>query len=215
MVHHSRSIQSFKQQKGMNTSVSGVVTEQPLKPSRRSLPCLAQSKTLPNHLSNHSLQQGSHLKDTLSAGPCTTDIPVQSEKPPLTGSSANDLLYSSQQDSQPKPWAPESVPICIIPQDDDQEWSTAESEQRTYDSQTDHIFLLQTSTQQGLLEPPSDERMDKELSVSENSLFFKDGRKRIDYILVYKRTDMHVEKRGTFEKNLRAEGLQLEREVRT
>ncbi|XP_055522089.1 anoctamin-3-like isoform X2 [Leucoraja erinacea] len=212
MVHHSRSIQSFKQQKGMNTSVSGVVTEQPLKPSRRSLPCLAQSKTLPNHLSNHSLQQGSHLKDTLSAGPCTTDIPVQSEKPPLTGSSANDLLYSSQQESQPKPWAPESVPICIIPQDDDQEWSTAESEQRTYDSQTDHIFLLQTSTQQGLLEPPSDERMDKELSVSENSLFFKDGRKRIDYILVYKRTDMHVEKRGTFEKNLRAEGLQLERE---
>uniref|UniRef100_A0A8D0DK05 Anoctamin n=1 Tax=Salvator merianae TaxID=96440 RepID=A0A8D0DK05_SALMN len=46
-----------------------------------------------------------------------------------------------------------------------------------------------------------------------SGLFFKDGKKRIDYILVYKKSSPQVEKRSTFEKNLRAEGLMLEREV--
>uniref|UniRef100_A0A7N4P5N6 Anoctamin n=1 Tax=Sarcophilus harrisii TaxID=9305 RepID=A0A7N4P5N6_SARHA len=44
------------------------------------------------------------------------------------------------------------------------------------------------------------------------SLFFKDGKKRIDYILVYKKSSLQVEKRSTFERNLREEGLMLERE---
>lgn len=46
-----------------------------------------------------------------------------------------------------------------------------------------------------------------------SGLFFKDGKKRIDYILVYKKSSLQIEKRSTFEKNLRAEGLMLEREV--
>lgn len=45
-------------------------------------------------------------------------------------------------------------------------------------------------------------------------LFFRDGKKRIDYILVYKKSSIQVEKRSTFEKNLRAEGLMLEKEVK-
>uniref|UniRef100_A0ACB8G301 Anoctamin-3 n=1 Tax=Sphaerodactylus townsendi TaxID=933632 RepID=A0ACB8G301_9SAUR len=45
-----------------------------------------------------------------------------------------------------------------------------------------------------------------------SGLFFKDGKKRIDYILVYKKSSLQIEKRSTFEKNLRAEGLMLERE---
>lgn len=39
---------------GMNTSRSETVKEPPLKPSRRSLPCLAQSQTHPQSLSKHS-----------------------------------------------------------------------------------------------------------------------------------------------------------------
>lgn len=49
--------------------------------------------------------------------------------------------------------------------------------------------------------------------VGSSGLFFRDGKKRIDYILVYKKSSPQVEKRCTFEKNLRAEGLMLEKEV--
>ncbi|KAG7280991.1 hypothetical protein CRUP_016623, partial [Coryphaenoides rupestris] len=54
MVHHSGSIQSFKQQKGMHNSISEILKEKTLKPTRRSLPCLAQSQTHPLNL-NHFL----------------------------------------------------------------------------------------------------------------------------------------------------------------
>lgn len=50
--------------------------------------------------------------------------------------------------------------------------------------------------------------------VGSSGLFFRDGKKRIDYILVYKKSSPQVEKRCTFEKNLRAEGLMLEKEVK-
>lgn len=46
-----------------------------------------------------------------------------------------------------------------------------------------------------------------------SGLMFRDGKKRIDYILVYKKSSPQVEKRCTFERNLRAEGLMLEKEV--
>lgn len=51
-------------------------------------------------------------------------------------------------------------------------------------------------------------------AASSSGLFFRDGKKRIDYILVYKKSSLQVEKRCTFEKNLRAEGLMLEKEVK-
>lgn len=49
--------------------------------------------------------------------------------------------------------------------------------------------------------------------VNTKGLLFRDGKKRIDYILVYKKSSPQVEKRCTFERNLRAEGLMLEKEV--
>ncbi|XP_072905824.1 anoctamin-3 [Hemitrygon akajei] len=197
---------------GMNSSISGIITEQPLKPSRRSLPCLAQSQTIPNNLSKHSLQQASSQKEAIIAGPCTTDLSFQRDMTPKSGSGDNALVYSPSEQSHSRLWPQESVVECIVPLDEDKEWSTIESEQRTYDSQTDHIFLLQTPSNQDYLEVSNDKQKHKDHLVLEDSLFFKDGKKRIDYILVYKKSDMHVEKRSTFEKNLRAEGLQLERE---
>ncbi|XP_067855317.1 anoctamin-4-like isoform X2 [Heptranchias perlo] len=45
-----------------------------------------------------------------------------------------------------------------------------------------------------------------------NGLFFRDGKCRIDYILVYRKSNAQAEKREVFERNLRAEGLNIEKE---
>lgn len=46
-----------------------------------------------------------------------------------------------------------------------------------------------------------------------HGLFFNDGKCRVDYILVYRKSSPHSEKREIFERNIRAEGLQMEKEV--
>ncbi|GAB1295479.1 Anoctamin-4 [Apodemus speciosus] len=45
-----------------------------------------------------------------------------------------------------------------------------------------------------------------------NGLYFRDGKCRIDYILVYRKSSPQTEKREVFERNIRAEGLQMEKE---
>ncbi|EPY74350.1 hypothetical protein CB1_002098006 [Camelus ferus] len=45
-----------------------------------------------------------------------------------------------------------------------------------------------------------------------NGLYFRDGRCRIDYILVYRKSNPQTEKREVFERNIRAEGLHMEKE---
>ncbi|XP_069048889.1 anoctamin-4 isoform X3 [Lepisosteus oculatus] len=45
-----------------------------------------------------------------------------------------------------------------------------------------------------------------------SGLFFRDGKCRIDYILVYRKSNPQTEKREVFERNIRAEGLQMEKE---
>jgi len=47
-----------------------------------------------------------------------------------------------------------------------------------------------------------------------NGLYFRDGKCRIDYILVYRKSNPQTEKREVFERNIRAEGLQMEKEVK-
>uniref|UniRef100_A0A6I8SQA8 Anoctamin n=1 Tax=Xenopus tropicalis TaxID=8364 RepID=A0A6I8SQA8_XENTR len=72
----------------------------------------------------------------------------------------------------------------------------------------------------GNLTSMSDEvsRLDAEGEVSApeknktSGLFFNDGKRRIDYILVYRKTSLQSEKREIFERNIRAEGLHLEKE---
>ncbi|XP_037539632.1 anoctamin-3 [Nematolebias whitei] len=159
MVHHSGSIQSFKQQKGMHTSISEILKEKSLKPSRRSLPCLAQSQTHPINL-NHFLSVG-------------VDVGV------------GGVRFSAE---------------------DVKDNYVEETEVSTYETRADPSFLLKKPVSRVKLGTREKNRSDS------SGLFFRDGKKRIDYILVYKKSSPQVEKRCTFEKNLRAEGLMLEKE---
>uniref|UniRef100_A0A671LP10 Anoctamin dimerisation domain-containing protein n=1 Tax=Sinocyclocheilus anshuiensis TaxID=1608454 RepID=A0A671LP10_9TELE len=156
MVHHSGSIQSFKQQKGMHTSISEILKEKTLKSSRRSLPCLAQSQTHPQNL-NHFLS-----------------VPLSPEPKTYTHN-----ISASCTNITPPP--------------------TGTSVVKCYLKCISH-FVLQHKLHSYLKKNPS-------------GLMFRDGKKRIDYILVYKKSSPQVEKRCTFERNLRAEGLMLEKEV--
>ncbi|XP_075693112.1 anoctamin-3 isoform X1 [Rhinoderma darwinii] len=194
MVHHSGSIQCFKQQKGMFKSKSGTDKEHQLKPSRRSMPCLAQSQTHPQHLNKQS-------------------------------------TVIQQNRVQPQPDSEESSAIDVEPQQDStRDTYTDDSEHGTYDCRTDQSLLIQHKlnrqkqvsrksqkckedlTNREKLKFPTHTKPNEMTSVASLGLYFKDGIKRIDYILVYKKSSPQIEKRSTFEKNLRAEGLMLERE---
>ncbi|XP_068578529.1 anoctamin-3 isoform X4 [Cebidichthys violaceus] len=179
MVHHSGSIQSFKQQKGMHTSISEILKEKSLKPSRRSLPCLAQSQTHPINL-NHFLS-----------------VPLSPEpKPEVEGLSQSISTSCS----------------LLPPQTEEgKDQYVEESEVTTCETRADESVPLQKPVSRAKLEARTDSLQGKNRAGS-SGLFFRDGKKRIDYILVYKKSSLQVEKRCTFEKNLRAEGLMLEKE---
>ncbi|XP_069078056.1 anoctamin-3 isoform X2 [Pleurodeles waltl] len=177
MVHHSGSFQCFRQHKGMNTSRSGTDREETLKPSaRRSMPCLAQSQTHPQHLSKHS----------------SLHQPNQIQPQPLVAEPASE---STTQDKDPV-----------------KDTYTDDSEQGSYDCRTDQHLLIRHKLNKQKPECKSKSQKNDVNSIPSLGLYFKDGIKRVDYILVYKKSSTQVEKRTTFEKNLRAEGLMLERE---
>eukprot|EP00079_Xenopus_tropicalis_P035066 XP_017948837.1 PREDICTED: anoctamin-3 [Xenopus tropicalis] len=173
MVHHSGSIQCFRQHKGMFKSKSGTDKVHQMKPSRRSMPCLAQSQTDPQHLNKHTTVQNRVQPQPVSEGATESDLEQN--------------------------------------RDSTKDTYTDDSEHGAYDSRTDQSLLIQhklTRQKQGSRKSQKDEVG----TVASLGLFFKDGMKRIDYILVYKKSSAQLEKRSTFEKNLRAEGLMLERE---
>ncbi|KAJ3595902.1 hypothetical protein NHX12_002314 [Muraenolepis orangiensis] len=131
----------------MHNSISEILKEKTLKPTRRSLPCLAQSQTHPLNL-NHFLS-----------------VPLSPD--------------------EPKPEATRLTQSISTSSEKDKDHYVEESESRTYKGQ---------------------------YGARSSGLLFRDGKKRIDYILVYKKSSPLVEKRCTFEKNLRAEGMMLEKE---
>ncbi|XP_023695557.2 anoctamin-3-like [Paramormyrops kingsleyae] len=176
MVHHSRSFQSFKNPKAMHTSISEIIKEKTLRPSRRSLPCLAQSQTHPQNL-NQVLSVAPSARQALSA---------QSSSPPCTH-------------------------IGSKTAEDGRDQYTEESETGAYGSRTDHSLLIQQPASRPRLERRT-ESLQERNKAAHSGLTFRDGKKRIDYILVYKKSSPQVEKRCTFERNLRAEGLMLEKE---
>ncbi|KPP60037.1 hypothetical protein Z043_121993, partial [Scleropages formosus] len=87
-----------------------------------------------------------------------------------------------------------------------------ESEAGAYGSRTDQSLLIQKPSTRSRLETRT-ESLQASNPTAPSGLVFRDGKKRIDYILVYKKSSLQVEKRCTFERNLRAEGLMLEKEV--
>ncbi|XP_021257957.1 anoctamin-3 isoform X2 [Numida meleagris] len=190
---------------GMNTSKSETVKEHPLKPSRRSMPCLAQSQTHPQSLSKHSsFLQPNRVQpqpQPLSAGTSTATVDVVSERAKVMETLENNLLKLSSTEY--------TDPFSDIGKDKDT--YTDDSEHGNYDVRTDQSLLIQSKLTRQKTEPRTKSSL-KSDAMASSGLFFKDGKKRIDYILVYKKSSLQVEKRSTFEKNLRAEGLMLERE---
>uniref|UniRef100_A0A3Q2GBN4 Anoctamin n=1 Tax=Cyprinodon variegatus TaxID=28743 RepID=A0A3Q2GBN4_CYPVA len=142
----------------MHTSISEILREKSLKPSRRSLPCLAQSQTHPINL-NHFLS-----------------VPLSPDPKP----EVDDLSQSI------------STSCSLLP--------PQSGKSKDYLTQFSGLHRRDFISQSGKKQSES------------SGLFFRDGKKRIDYILVYKKSSPQVEKRCTFEKNLRAEGLMLEKE---
>ncbi|XP_078804791.1 anoctamin-3 isoform X2 [Oryzias latipes] len=166
------------QHTGMHTSISEILKEKSLKPSRRSLPCLAQSQT-------HPINLNLFLSVPLSPDP----------KPEIEGLSQSISTSCS----------------ILPPQADGRQNHVEETEVRTCETRADQPFLLQKPISRAKFGARTVSLQEKDPSNS-SGLFFRDGKKRIDYILVYKKSSPQVEKRCTFEKNLRAEGLMLEKE---
>nr|XP_040029524.1 anoctamin-4 isoform X4 [Gasterosteus aculeatus aculeatus] len=81
-------------------------------------------------------------------------------------------------------------------------------------SRDDDSTLLNQGTNSSILDdntkPDSGVREGRSKS---SGLCFRDGRSRIDYILVYRKSNSQSEKRDIFERNIRAEGLQMEKEA--
>uniref|UniRef100_A0A8C8VQY5 Anoctamin n=1 Tax=Pelusios castaneus TaxID=367368 RepID=A0A8C8VQY5_9SAUR len=77
------------------------------------------------------------------------------------------------------------------------------------DSLLHHGNLTSTSEDASRLETVGEGVSDKNKS---NGLYFRDGKCRIDYILVYRKSSLQTEKREVFERNIRAEGLHMEKE---
>ncbi|XP_065491888.1 anoctamin-3 isoform X3 [Caloenas nicobarica] len=123
----------------MNTSKSETVKDHPLKPSRRSMPCLAQSQTHPQSLSKHSsfLQpnrvQPQPRPQPLSAGTSTATVDVVSERAKVMETLENNLLKLSNTEY--------SDPFLDIGKDKDT--YTDDSEHGNYDARTDQSLLIQ------------------------------------------------------------------------
>ncbi|XP_061630670.1 anoctamin-3 isoform X2 [Phyllopteryx taeniolatus] len=164
---------------GMHTSISEILKEKSLKPSRRSLPCLVQSQTHPINL-NHFLSV-----------PLSPNPKAQVEVLSQSISTSCSLLPPQTENSK-----------------DDY---TEESETRAWETRIDGSLLPRKPSTRAKLEARTESLKGRNPSAA-SGLFFRDGKKRIDYILVYKKSSPLVEKRCTFEKNLRAQGLMLEKE---
>nr|KAF6342457.1 anoctamin 3 [Pipistrellus kuhlii] len=198
MVHHSGSIQSFKQQKGMNVSKSEIAKETPLKPSRRSLPCLAQSFAY-----SKSLSQSTSLFQSI-------------ESEPQVPTSVTSVSVDKAEQVNPEEDKEDSVLKCSFA--DLSDFCLALGKDKDYLDESEHANYDRSRLIKDFV-PKDDSESKKRLSkndmnyIASSGLLFKDGKKRIDYILVYRKSNIQFDKRNTFEKNLRAEGLMLEKEV--
>ncbi|XP_017287082.1 anoctamin-4 isoform X2 [Kryptolebias marmoratus] len=118
--------------------------------------------------------------------------------------SSAEALDSSIQDHAP-PLAVKDLKVLL---------ETERSEGISSSSRDDDSTLLNPGTHSSIL----DENTKSELGIPEGKskytgLCFSDGKSCIDYILVYKKSSSQSEKREVFERNIRAEGLHMEKEA--
>lgn len=182
----------------MNISKSEIAKETSLKPSRRSLPCLAQSYAYSKSLSQStSLFQSieSESQDPTSVTSISADKAEQVNTEEERNDSVLKCSFTDLSD------------FCLaLGKDKD---FTDESEHANYDrSRLIKDFVPKNNSEPKPRLPKNDMNY-----IASSGLLFKDGKKRIDYILVYRKSNIQYDKRNTFEKNLRAEGLMLEKEV--
>ncbi|KAL0968807.1 hypothetical protein UPYG_G00272140 [Umbra pygmaea] len=199
MVHHSGSIQSFKQQKGMHTSISEILKEKTLKPSRRSLPCLAQSQTHPQNL-NHFLSMPLSPDDKPQTHPQAESQLQDLTTPRLQAKSQltnpwlqQDPLGQDQclLQAQSQPLTHSHSASCTLLHSrteavKDQYVEQSEASAASDAGRTDESFLIQKPATRARLEARThsvQESNPRQASV----LLFRDGKKRIDYILVHKK----------------------------
>ncbi|XP_040836223.1 anoctamin-3 isoform X1 [Ochotona curzoniae] len=186
-----------KHRGGMNVSKSEITKETSLKPSRRSLPCLAQS-----YAYSKSLSQSTSLFQS-----------VESESQPPTSVTLISAEKAEQVNAEEN--KKESVLRCSFA--DLSDFCLALGKDKDYSDESEHAnydrsrLINDVATKE---KPESKTKLSKNDMnyIASSGLLFKDGKKRIDYILVYRKTNIQYDKRNTFEKNLRAEGLMLEKE---
>ncbi|CAB1412637.1 unnamed protein product [Pleuronectes platessa] len=88
------------------------------------------------------------------------------------------------------------------------------SEVTSSPSRDDDSTLLNPATHSSILyDNTKSESSPTEGRSKSSGLCFSDGKSRIDYILVYRKSSSLSEKREVFERNIRAEGLQMEKEA--
>uniref|UniRef100_A0A8P4KKZ2 Anoctamin n=1 Tax=Dicentrarchus labrax TaxID=13489 RepID=A0A8P4KKZ2_DICLA len=111
---------------------------------------------------------------------------------------------SSSQDDVP-PLAVKGVNVLLGRQRSEGISSPSRDDDSTLLNQGTHSSILDDNTK-------SDSSLPQARSKS-SGLCFADGKSRIDYILVYRKSSSQSEKREIFERNIRAEGLQMEKEA--
>ncbi|KAF7462193.1 hypothetical protein GHT09_013007 [Marmota monax] len=182
---------------GMNVSKSEITKETSLKPSRRSLPCLAHSYTHSKSLS----QSTSIFQSTESESQAPTSV----------------TLISADKAEQVNPEENEKDSVLKCSFADLSDFCLALGKEKDYMDESEHAnydrsrlindFVIKDKPESKAKSSKNDMNY-----IASSGLLFKDGKKRIDYILVYRKTNIQYGKRNTFEKNLRAEGLMLEKE---
>uniref|UniRef100_A0A3P8V6H3 Anoctamin dimerisation domain-containing protein n=1 Tax=Cynoglossus semilaevis TaxID=244447 RepID=A0A3P8V6H3_CYNSE len=196
------------QHSGMHTSISEILKEKSLKPSRRSLPCLAQSQTHPinlNHFLSVPLSPESKTEVEGLSQAISTSCSLLS---PQTADDVKDHYTEESEVTTCETRADESSPL-------QKPVTRSHLEARTYSLKVPNSTACKVTVLYCLYYIYHSELLLLQVKnpTDTSGLFFRDGKKRIDYILVYKKSSPQVEKRCTFEKNLRAEGLMLEKEV--
>ncbi|XP_036977167.1 anoctamin-4-like [Acanthopagrus latus] len=127
-----------------------------------------------------------------------------SGKADIMEESSAEVPDSSTQDDVP-PLAVKDVNVLL---------ERERSEGTSSPSRDDDSTLLNPGTHSSILEDNTKSESGLPEGRSKScGLCFSDGKCRIDYILVYRKSSSQSEKREIFERNIRAEGLQMEKEA--